>query len=115
MIELDVKNFIEDNFEYPAYMERPGNGTETYFVIEKVSGTRDEYIDFARITVQTYAPSLYQAATLCDRLNDAMLTDFLTLPNISNVEINSTYNYTDTTTKKYRDQTLFEIYYYGGN
>lgn len=115
MIELDIKKFIEDEFEYPAFMERPQTAIDTFFVIEKISGSRDEQIDFARVAVQTYAPSLYQAATLCDRLNDAMMTDFVALPNITNVKINSTYNYTDTTVKKYRYQTLFEIYYYGGN
>lgn len=115
MIELDIKKFIEDEFEYPAFMERPQTAIDTFFVIEKISGSRDEQIDFARIAIQPYAPSMYQAASLCEQLNDEMLNNFVALPNITKVELNSSYNYTDTTTKKYRYQSIFEIYYYGGN
>lgn len=115
MIEVDVKKFIDDNFDYPALMERPNNGTGVYFVIEKVGGSRNEHIDSAMITVQTFAPSLYQAASVCEALNEAMLNDFIVLPNISSIELNSSYNYTDTKSKDYRYQSLFEIYYYGGN
>ena len=115
MIEVDIKKFIDDNFDYPAFMERPGTATDTFFIIEKVSGSRKEQIDFARVAVQTYAPSMYLAASLCEQLNDYMLNEFIRLENISSVDLNSTYNYTDTTTKKYRYQSLFEIYYYGGN
>ena len=115
MIELDIKNFIESEFDYPAYMERPQTAIDTFFVIEKISGSRDEQIDFARVAVQTFAPSMYQAASLCEQLNDEMLNNFVTLPNITKVKLNSSYDHTDTTTKKYRYQSLFEIYYYGGN
>lgn len=115
MIELDIKKFIDDEFDYPAFMERPEKAIDTFFVIEKISGSRDEQIDFARVAVQTYAPSMFLAASLCEQLNDAMLNYFIALPNITKVELNSSYNYTDTTTKKYRYQSIFEIYYYGGN
>lgn len=115
MIELVIKKFIDDEFDYPAFMERPEKAIDTFFVIEKISGSRDEQIDFARVAVQTYAPSMFLAASLCEQLNDAMLNYFIALPNITKVELNSSYNYTDTTTKKYRYQSIFEIYYYGGN
>ena len=115
MIELDVKNFIDENLDYKAYMERPTKYTDAFFVIEKISGGRTEHLDTARVTIQTYAPSMYLAASICEKLNDAMLNDFIVLPNITSVELISTYNYPDTATKNYRYQSLFEIYYYGGN
>ena len=115
MIELDVKKFIDSNMDFPAYMERPQTSKDTYFVIEKISGSRDEQLDSATVAIQTYAPSMYLAASTCEALNDAILNDFVVLPNISSVELNSSYNYPDTKTKSYRYQSLFEIFYYGGN
>ena len=115
MIELDIKNFIDENLDYPAYMELPPNPPDKFFVIEKVGGGQDEHIDTASITIQTYAPSMFLAASIAEELNDAMLNDFILLSNISKVELNSSYNYPDTRVKKYRYQSLFDIYYYGGS
>ena len=115
MIELDIKNFIDENLDYPAYMELPTNPPDIFFIIEKVGGSQDTHIDNAMVTIQTYAPSMYLAASITETLKDSMLNDFILLSNISKVELNSSYNYPDTRVKKYRYQSLFEIYYYGGN
>lgn len=115
MIEVDIKKFIDNNLDYPALMEKPGNLTGSCYVIEKLGGGQDEHIDTATVAVQTYAPSLYGAASASETMINAMLNDFVALPNISKVELNSSYNYPDTQTKHYRYQAVFEIYYYGGN
>lgn len=115
MIEIDIRNFINDNLDYPAYLEKPTGSNNPYFVIEKVGGSEAEYIKVATVAIQIYAPSLYLAMSITEILNDAMLNDFVTLPNVSRVELNSTYNFTDTTTKQYRYQSIFEIFHYGGN
>ena len=115
MIELIVKKFIDDNLDYPATMEKPGSVTSPCYVIEKLGGSRDEHIDTAMIAIKTYAPSLYLAAATSEVMINAMLDDFITLPEISKVELNSSYNFPDTNTKHYRYQAVFEIYYYGGN
>lgn len=114
MIELIVKKFIDDNLDYSVYMEKPGSITEPCFVIEKLGGSQDEHIDTATIAVQTYAPSMYLAASTSETMINAMLNDFIALPEIAKVELNSSYNFPDTTTKHYRYQAIFEIYYYGG-
>lgn len=115
MIETIIKNFIDDNLNYPASMEKPGNVTAPCFVIEKLGGSRDEQIDIATVAVQTYAPSMYLAASTSEMMINAMLNDFEALPEITKVELNSSYNFPDTNTKHYRYQAVFEIYYYGGN
>ena len=115
MIELDIKNFIDENFNYPAYMELPSNAPDHFFIIEKVGGSQDEHIDNAMVAIQSYAPSMYEAAMLAENMKDSMINDFILLENITKVELNSSYNYPDTRVKKYRYQSLFEIYYYGGN
>ena len=115
MIEVDIKKFIDDNLDYPAYMELPGNLTGSCYIIEKLGGGRDEYIDTATVAIQTYAPSMYMAASASETMINAMLTDFEALPNITKVELNSSYNYPDTKIKYYRYQAVFDIHYYGGN
>ena len=115
MIEIDIKKFIDENLDYTAYMEKPNTSNDTYFVIDKVGGGQFEHINNASVAIQTYAPSKYQAALVCEMLNEAIINDFITQPNISKVELNSSYPFPDTAEKKYRYQSLFDIYYYGGN
>jgi len=115
MIELIVKKFIDENLNYPAYMEVPNSPPDKFFIIEKISGSRDEQIYSATVAIQSYGPSMYQTALICEELNESILNDFITCPEVSKVELNSSYNYPDTSTKRYRYQSLFEIYYYGGN
>lgn len=115
MIETEIKNFIENNLPYHAYMEIPRETPDAFFIIEKLGGTRDEQIDAAVVAVQTYAPTMYKAAEISGTLINAMLNEFIAVPDITSVRLNSSYNYPDQRIEKYRYQSLFEIYYYGGN
>jgi hypothetical protein len=38
----------------------------------------------------------------------------VTLDNIASARLASNYNFTDTSTKRYRYQAVYDIYYYGG-
>lgn len=114
MIEVDVKNFIDNNLPYHSYVQKPPEINEPCFVIEKLGGSRNEHIDTATMAIQTYAPTPYQAANTSEIMINAMLEEFIDLPNVAKIELNSSYNYPDTTIKNYRYQAVFEIYYYGG-
>ena len=115
MIEVILKNFIDNNFDYPAYMEIPNGAPDIFFIIEKVGGSREDHIDSATVAVQTYAPSMYQAAKISNDMIDDILNHLTDCPEVTSVTLNSSYNYPNTSTKRYRYQALFEIYYYGGN
>lgn len=115
MIETILKNFIDGNTDHTAYFEIPKNIPDTFFVIEKLSGSRDEQIDSAMMAVQTYSTSMYNTASLCETLNNTVLDKLADLPEITKVTLNSSYNHPDTAIKRYRYQSVFEIYYYGGN
>lgn len=60
---------------------------------------------------QSYAPTLYEAALLNAELKE-VLKDLIKLDEISRIKLNSDYNYTDTTTKEYRYQAVFDITHY---
>ena len=79
--------------------------------MEKTAGGQTDKVNRATIVIQSYAPTLYDAALMNEAIKSAML-DALELDDISRVEINSDYNYTDPTTKQYRYQAVFVVTHY---
>ena len=51
-------------------------------------------------------------ATMVEEVFLAMLDELIELGIIASVRLNSDYNYTDTTTKQYRYQAVFDIVHY---
>lgn len=94
-----------------AYMEVPEQITDReYVVIEKTGGRSTEGLRTATIAVQSYAPSLYDAAVLNERVVELM-GDIVGKKNIFSCTLNSNYNFTDTKTKRYRYQAIFDLVY----
>ena len=60
--------------------------------------------------MQSYAPSLFEAAELNERVKAAM-DDLILLPDIFSAKLDSDYNFTDTATKQYRYQAVYNITY----
>lgn len=63
------------------------------------------------IAIQSYADSMYEAAELNERVKTVM-ADAVALDDITKVDLNSDYNYTDTANKRYRYQAVFDITHY---
>ena len=60
--------------------------------------------------MQSYGPSLFEAAELNERVKAAM-DDLIQLPDIISSDLDSDYNFTDTSTKRYRYQAVYDIIY----
>lgn len=84
---------------------------ESFVFIEKTGSSMRDRLKVSRIAVQSYAASLYGAVALNERVKEAMF-DMVSEPEITNVELNSDYNYTDTQTKQPRYQAVFELTHY---
>lgn len=69
------------------------------------------YIDKAIIAIQSYSSSLYKAAVLNEKVK-IIMKNIIEMDEISECELNSDYNYTDTSRKKYRYQAVYELTYY---
>ncbi len=94
------------------YMEEPENPSGSYVILEKTAGSMENQIMTATIAVQTYGPSLLEAATLADAVKGHMLELPETVATISRCSINSgPYNYTDEETHWYRYQCVFNLVY----
>ncbi|MCD8087129.1 MAG: hypothetical protein LUE22_00875 [Oscillospiraceae bacterium] len=111
MIEKIVLDYLTDALDVPVYMEVPETPPQTYVVLEKTGGGQNNHISTATLAVQSCAPSLYEAALLNEQVKTAM-DSIITLDSVSRIKLNSDYNFTDTATKKYRYQAVFDFTYY---
>lgn len=111
MIELIIKEFLDGQLDVPSFFEHQTELPDRYVLIEKVGGNAHNRLKSATVALQSYAPSLYEAATLNEQVK-AVLSEFDTVDAVSGVHLNSDYNFTDTDTKSYRYQAVFDINYY---
>ena len=111
MIEVTIYNYLKDEMDVPVFLEQPDNAPESYIVLVKTSSNYENKLSSSTFAFQSYAPSLYGAAKLNDDLKKTMY-NIVVLDEIAFVRLNSDYNFTDTTTKRYRYQAVFDFKHY---
>lgn len=111
MIEITIKKYLEEVIGIKVYLEMPNAEADKFIVFEKTGSGRENQLDSSTFAFQSYAPSLYEASVLNDRVKDALF-NMVRLPEFSKITLNSDYNFTDLTTKRYRYQAVFNIYHY---
>lgn len=98
-----------------VYAERPVNPPAAFYVVEKTSSGETNHIQNAVIAVQSISQSsLLEAATMSKAAEKAM-KKLIEVENVSRCILNSAYNFTDTRTREYRYQAVFEITYMEGD
>ncbi|MFR4450690.1 MAG: hypothetical protein ACLT8P_04095 [Holdemanella porci] len=110
MIEIVLLNYLKEVLSVDVFMEIPPDPPETYVRIEKTGSSEEEYIETATFALQSYADSMYEAALLNREVIDKM-RKIIKLDEVFKVKLNSDYNFTDPSTKKYRYQCIFDITY----
>ena len=111
MIEKVLLDYLNDStLSVNAYMETPERVPSSYVLVEKTGSSRRNLIDSATIAIQSIAGSLYDAALLNEEVK-ALMDPFLVPSCISSCKLNSDYNFTDTRTKQYRYQAVFNLVY----
>ena len=111
MIELIILNHLKNKLLEPVSLEKQSVQTGNYIVFEKTSSGKTNHMPTATIAFQSYGKTLYEAAELNERLKTAV-ESLIELEEIRGITLNSDYNFTDTTTKEYRYQAVYEIRYY---
>lgn len=111
MIEKIVLDFLNNNLTAPAYMEEQREEKERFVLVEKVGSSDEDFIKSATITIQSFAPTMFDAASLNEEVK-ATIREIVSLPQIVDISLNSDYNYTDTNQKRYRYQAVFDVIYY---
>lgn len=111
MIEIIIKNFLSDHLSAPASLERPVKSPGRFVLFEKTSGRKKNQLLSSTFAFQSYAPTMYEAAKLNEEVK-TVVERLIELDQISGVHLNSDYNFTDTETKEYRYQAVFDINHY---
>ena len=115
MIETIVRDFLESKLSVPVLMEVPKNTTSQFVIIEKTGGAQKNFISSAIITIQSYGASKLEAAELNEEVKGWMLDGMdgiISVDDVASVNLNSDYDFTDTSTKRYRYQAVYEITHY---
>ena len=109
MIDKTVLDYLTERLQVPVYMEMPEKNTPGMFVlVEKTGGSRRDQISSAMMAIQSYGESLYTAANLNEQVKLVMQY----LPekdDVASCRLNNDYNFTDTSTKRYRYQAVYDI------
>lgn len=111
MIEKVILDYLNRELDVPVYMEVPRHAPLKYVVIEKTGSSKQDFILTTMMTFKSYAPTMYLAADLNESVKAAM-DNAAVLPEISKSQLNSDYNYTNTQTKSYRYQAVYDIWHY---
>lgn len=111
MIETIVIGYLNRHLTVPAYAERQEEPPTEYVLVEKTGGGRRNLIEKATVAIQSYAESKFRAAELNKEVKAAM-KEITALDNVSGCYLNSDYDYTDTETKSYRYQAVYDITFF---
>lgn len=113
MIEKTVMDYLEEKIPVPVSLEVPENPSGQYIVIQKTGGGQRGYeMRSAVMAVQSFGETLYNAAELNERVIDCMKEMQFRLDAVIQCELNSSYNFTDMETKRYRYQAVFDLVYF---
>lgn len=111
MIEIVIKAYLEQKLSVPVVLEVPADPPGSFVLLEKTGSSREAYIDRATMALQSYGASMYEAAVLNSKVKAAM-DKAAQLDAVSSAKLNSDYNFTDTSTKRYRYQAVYDIVYF---
>jgi hypothetical protein len=112
MIETVLLDYLNNaNLSAKVYMEQPKDKPEAFFILEKSGGGQTDHISESDFIVQSYGRTLYEAACMNEEIKAVMLRAN-TLNEVSAVELNSDYNYTNAESKSYRYQAIFVVTHY---
>lgn len=108
MIEKTVLDYLAKSLDVPIVMEVPEKLSGKFVKIEKTGSNTEDYINRATLAIQSYAPTLYEAAELNEAVKDA-LDVMAETEDISRAKLNSDYNFTDTARKLHRYQAVYDF------
>ena len=100
MIAKTLLDYLSGALDVPVVMEAPEQTTD-YVLIDQTGSSRMNHIITTTFALQSYGATLYEAMLLNKRVEEAM-DGFAELGEVTRVELNTDYNFTNTATKQYR-------------
>lgn len=110
MIAKTLLDYLDQALDVPVVMEAPEQ-TSGYVLIDQTGSSRTNHIITTTLALQSYGATLYEAMLLNEEVKAAMV-GFAELDEITRVELETDYNFTNTATKQYRWQAVYLITHY---
>lgn len=110
MITELLISFLNEKLGIYVGMEQPEQKTG-YVILDQTGSSTMNRIKTTTFAVQSYGASLLEAMQLNGRVEAAM-EEFAELPQVAGIRLETDYNFTDTTTKQYRWQAVYDITHY---
>ena len=111
MIEVTLKEYLEDNLSVPVELEVPKSIPTKYVLLQIIDAGRIEHINAATFNVIVRGSTLYSAAQLRDEVK-SLLFDSITLSCISHVDQGGELADIDSANKVYQYELTFNFYFY---
>ena len=111
MIEVIILNYLKTKLSVPIALEKTGSLPQKYVLFEKLPSSRTNHLYSSRFAFQSYSDSKYGAALLNEEVKKAV-DSMIELDDIAGIKLDSDYDFTDTTTKEYRYQAVYDIKHY---
>lgn len=111
MIEIIILNHLSTELGVSVALEKPEPAPDKYVLLDKIGSGRSDRMPSATFAFQSHAKTLFEAAELNEHVKTAV-DSLIMLDEIRGLSLNSDYNFTDTTTKQYRYQAVYDINHY---
>lgn len=111
MIEKTILDYLQKKLDVPVDLLHCGKIPGKCVLFEKVGSGKRNQIKNSTFAFQSYAETLYEACELNERVKEAV-EGMVELGEIGRVKLNTDYNFTDTETKHYRYQAVYDITHY---
>lgn len=97
-----------------VYAETPVDEPDEYLIVEQTGSGDENYIENVMVVVQTISRDRNNGLSKVMAINETVIAAMKEMPEHEDVfrcHRNTDYNFTDTSTKKYRWQAVFDITY----
>lgn len=111
MIESTLIKYLSNQLNCEVYCEVPNSKMSEFIVLDRIGSKRVDYITTYTIAIQSYSNTKLEACKLNDAVKKAM-EQVIMLDEVACCDLASDYDFTDTETKQYRYQAVFDIVYY---
>lgn len=116
LIEQIVKDYLVSRnisgIGTNVFLEKPESKVQEYILIEKTGSGQTDKIDQALIAIQSISKNrMVNAAKTNERVKREMLQMADLDEHIYSCNLNSDYNFTNTATKEYRYQAVFNLHF----
>ena len=112
MIEQTILDYLTGALDVPVRMQLPENPSGSFVVLQRTGGGSADHLRSALLAVQSYGPTLYDAARLNERVVQAMEAAPEVLDGLAACALNADYSSPDAVRKLHRYQAVCELIYY---